>query len=86
MNNHNTIAGIIWILLFCLASTTADGIDRYVTLQGIPSSEMLFIRSFLGTLILLPFVLRNHSIHNLTKKTFKLYVARDILAFIGASI
>lgn len=84
--NKNAILGIIWIILFCLASTTADGIVRYVTMQGLPSSEMLFIRSFLGALILLPFVLKNRSIHNLTKKTFKLYAARGIFAFIGVSI
>lgn len=86
MHKHNSLIGIIWIILFCLASTTADGIVRYVTMQGFPSSEMLFIRSFLGILLLLPFVLKNQLIQNVTRKSIRLYIIRGILAFVAISI
>lgn len=86
MHKHNPLAGIVWTIVYCLASTTADGIVRYITLQGFPSSEMLFIRSFLGTFLLLPFVLKNRSVQNVTRKTLTLYITRGILAFIAVSI
>lgn len=84
-NHHNTIAGIIWIIVFCILSVVADSIVRYVTMQGFPSSEILFIRSLFGMLLLLPFVLKNKTIF-VKRHTLKLYIARGIFAFCSISI
>jgi drug/metabolite transporter (DMT)-like permease len=61
------LTGILWTLSFCVMSVLADGTLRYVTMHGFPSSEILFIRSFFGALILLPFVLSNGSIFHRNK-------------------
>jgi len=83
-NCNKSIFGIIWMLIFCLLATIADGIVRYVTIQGFPSSQILFIRCFLGTIILLPLVIRDKSLF-VSKEVFKLYVARGIFSFLGAA-
>lgn len=81
---NNQMLGLIWMLVFCLASTIADGMIRYITIDGLPSSQVLFIRCFLGALILLPFVLRNKTFF-ISKNILKLYFYRGILAFLGAA-
>lgn len=82
--SNKPILGIAWMLLFCLASTVADGIVRYVTIGGFPSSQILFIRCFIGAAILLPFVIQNQSLF-VTRKVLKLHIVRGIFAFLGAA-
>lgn len=83
-NTKNSILGIAWMLLFCLISIIADGIVRYVTIGGFSSSQILFIRSILGTLILLPIVIKDKSLF-VSRKTLKLYIARGTFAFLGVA-
>jgi drug/metabolite transporter (DMT)-like permease len=84
-DSKKPILGIILIVTFCFLATITDGVVRYITIGGLPSSQILFLRCFFGTLILLPVVLKNKSLF-VSKKTFKLYLARGILAFLGMSI
>jgi drug/metabolite transporter (DMT)-like permease len=84
-NIKDPLIGILWTLTFCVMSVIADGTLRYVTMQGFPSSEILFIRSFFGALILLPFVLKNKTII-VKRKTLNLYIARGVFAFLGMAI
>lgn len=74
--------GILWMLVFCLASVLADGIVRHVTLTGFSSHQMLFLRSLIATIILLPFVIRDRTIY-IDKATFRLYLWRGFFGFLG---
>lgn len=85
MNDYQKpIFGIIWMLVFCLLSTVTDGMVRYLTIGGFPSSQILFIRCFLGALILLPIVIRDKSLF-VSGPILRLYIVRGIFAFLGAA-
>ena len=83
MNKQNALKGIVWSIIFSFTAVLSDVIVRYVTLQGFPSSQVLFIRCFLGTWILLPFVLKNRVFGTITRKTLQLYITRGVLACIA---
>ena len=68
------------MMLYSFAAVLADGIARYLTIDGFPSTQILFVRCAVGSLILLPIVLKDKSVF-VSRKTLRLYLIRGILTF-----
>lgn len=81
----NPLFGIGWMLLYCVLATVTAGMVRYFTMQGLSSHEILFVRCLVGALILLPFVVRRHSLM-VPRATFWLFMWRGLFAFLGVAI
>lgn len=81
---HNPLLGAIWMLVFCVVATLGDGVVRLISLNGFPVIEGVFIRASVGTLVLLPFVLRSRALP-VARPMMKLYLLRGIFAFVGAT-
>jgi drug/metabolite transporter (DMT)-like permease len=85
MSNNNQSQGIIWMLIFCLAAVIADAVVRYLTIADIPAAMLMFIRSVVGALILLPIIIKRRSL-SVPRKILKLHFVRTIFIFINILI
>ena len=85
MSIESNILGIAWMLLFCLTGVFADGVARYIIIAGFPFSQIVFIRCFIGSVLLFPFVLRDNSFY-VSRQNFIIYLVRGVFAFISLSL
>lgn len=79
--NKNQTIGIIWFVVHCLMFSLISITTKFL-LSSLHVAEIVFFQTFIGTLILLPMVLRKHKI-SLTLKSSKIHLLRAFFWFLA---
>jgi len=73
------------MIAFCLSGACVDGLVKIVTSNDFPSSEVIFLRSIIGCLVLLPLLLKKKLL-KISKQALPLYIYRGIFTFVAVAI
>ncbi len=84
LKNSTTLQGIVWMVLSTLLFVAMNGIVRYLG-GALPAAEAAFIRYFMGTLFILPMVIKNWP-GRISSNDTKLFVLRGLFHGIGVGL
>ena len=84
LKNSTTLQGISWMILTTFLFVAMNGIVRYLG-GALPAAESAFLRYFLGTLIILPMVIKNWPGY-VSRKDTGLFLLRGLFHGIGVAL